>query len=173
MIQMNGTNWKIRRVLLATLLAAVTGTITILLILVLRLPDEFQGLKSGDFLPDARLVSPEGELVDTRSWRGRPTLLLLFDPSCPACLNELDNIEALAPTMPRLRIALLCIRPRDEKAARFAAYIDPTGELTRSTRRFAVPALYWIGPDGRIEYARSGTRSFPEDAAIFNALLRK
>jgi hypothetical protein len=75
--------------------------------------------------------------------------------------------------MPRLRIALLCISPRDEKAARFAVYIDPTGELTRSARRFAVPVLYWIGPDGRIEYTRSGARSFPEDAAIFNALFRK
>lgn len=156
-----------------TTLAAAGVTIAMLLIMLLRLPDRFQGLKRGDFLPDARLVSPQGEPVDTRSWRGRPTLLLLFDPSCPACLNELDNIEALAPTMPGLRVALLSVSPPDTREPRFAAYHDPTGELIRSARRFAVPALYWIGPDGRIDYARSGARSFPEDAAIFNALLRK
>jgi len=162
---------RIRRILFVTMLTAAGLAITALLILVLQLPDQFAGLKPGDPLPHVRLVSPEGEPVDTSSWRGRPTLLVLFDPSCPACLNELDNIDALAPAMPGLRIALLCARPQDRGRSRVATYLDRTGVLTRRMRRFAVPAIYWIGPDGRIEFARSGARSLAEDASVFNALL--
>jgi len=141
--------------------------------MVLKLPDRFRGLQPGEFLPDVVLISPEGEQVHTRTWQGQPTLLVLFDPSCPSCLNELDNIEALAPTLPQLRVVALCVGRPDQREMRFAAYRDPTGALTRSARRVAVPALYWIGTDGRIEYARSGARSFPEDAAIFNRLLAR
>ena len=168
---MRRTQSKIRRIFFATLLAAVGVTITVLLILARRLPDQFRGFKPGELLPCVRLVSPEGEPVDTHSWRGRPTLLMLYDPSCSACLNELDNIDVLAPAIPRLRIALLCTLPRAGRETRADTYLDPTGVLTRRMRRFAVPAIYWIGPDGRIEYVRSGARSLPEDAAIFNKLL--
>ena len=164
---------RTRRILSAILLAAATTTVALLLSMLLRLPDRFRGLEPGRSLPDFVLVSPEGELIHTRTWRGKPTLLVLFDPSCPSCLSELDNIEALAPTLPRLRVVALCVGRPDQVEGRFVAYRDPTGALTRSARRFAVPALYWIGVDGRIEYARSGARSFPEDAAIFNGLLAK
>lgn len=164
---------RFRRVVFAAILAAAGVATTALGILVLRLPDQFQGLKPGDRLPAVRLVSPEGLPVDTSSWRGRPTLLLLFDPACPACLNELGNIDALAPTMPGLRVALLSTIPRDTKDAGVATYLDPTGVLTRRMRRFAVPAVYWVSSDGQVSYARSGARSLAEDASIFYALLSR
>lgn len=162
-----------RRILSAILLVVTTATIALLLTMLLRLPDRFRGLEPGELLPDVVLVSPEGEEIHTRTWRGQPTLLVLFDPSCPSCLTELDNITALAPTLPGLRVVALCVSRPDQGETQPAAYRDPTGALTRSARRFAVPALYWIGTDGRIEYARSGARSFPEDAAIFNDLLAR
>ncbi len=168
---MNRTHCRARRAFLAALLGAVGGTILMMLILVLRLPDQCQGLKPGDHLPSVRLISPEGKPVDTSSWHGQPTLLMLFDPLCPACRSELDNIDALAPAMPNLRIALLSTRPHERRETQVATYLDPTGVLTGRMRRFAVPALYWIGPDGRIEYARSGARSLPEEAVIFSQLL--
>jgi hypothetical protein len=162
---------RFRRVIFATILAAAAAAIAGLGILALRLPGQFQGLKPGDRLPGVRLVSPEGLPVDTSSWCGRPTLLILFNPACPACLNELDNIDALAPTMPGLRVALLSAVSRDTKDTGIATYLDPSGALTRRMRRFAVPAVYWVSSDGRILYARSGARSLADDASIFYALL--
>jgi hypothetical protein len=170
---MSAATPRTKRILSAILLASTVATIAILLVMLLRLPHRFRGLEPGAFLPDFVLVSPEGEQIHTGTWRGRPTLLVLFDPSCPSCLSELDNIEALAPTLPRLRVVALWVGRPGQEEMTFVAYRDPTGALTRSARRFAVPALYWIGVDGRIEYARSGARSFPEDAAIFSGLLAK
>jgi hypothetical protein len=170
---MGRTHSGARRIFSITLLVAAGFAITAFLILLLRLPDQFAGLKSGDLLPRVRLVSPDGQPVDTDSWRGRPTLLVFFDPSCPACQNELDNIDALAPALPGLRIALLSTRPQHSGETRIASYLDRTGVLTRRMRRFAVPAIYWISPDGRIQYARSGARSLTEDASIFNDLLAR
>jgi len=170
---MKRTHPGLRRVIFATLLAASGIATTALGILVLRLPGRFQGLKPGDRLPRVRLVSPDGEPVDTGSWGGRPTLLILFDPACPACLSELDNIDALAPTMPSVRVAKLSTIPRDRRDAGVVTYADPTGVLTRRMRRFAVPAVYWVSSDGRILYARSGARSLADDASTFYALLSR
>ncbi len=162
-----------RRVIFATVFAGAAAAAAALAILVLRLPSHFQGLKPGDRLPSVRLISPEGLPVDTSSWYGRPTLLVLFDPACPACLTELGNIEALAPTMTGLRVALFSAISRDRKDTGVTTYLDPTGVLTRRMRRFAVPAVYWVGSDGRVSYARSGARSLAQDAAIFYALLSR
>ncbi len=162
-----------RRVVFAAMLAACGMAIAALGVFVFRIPDHYQGLKPGDRLPHVHLVSPDGEPVDTDSWGGRPTLLLLLDPGCPACLMELDNINALTPTMPSLRVVLLSTVPPDRTGIRSLAYADPTGVLTRRMRRFAVPAVYWVGPDGHILYARSGARSLADDASTFYELLAR
>ncbi len=162
-----------RRVVLAAMLSASGMAFTALGVLVLQMPGRYQGLTPGDRLPHVHLVAPDGEPVDTSLWGGRPTLLMLLDPECPGCLMELDNINTLAPTMPGLRVVLLSTLTRDKTDGGSFAYADPTGVLTRRMRRFAVPAVYWIGSDGRVLYARSGARSLADDASTFYALLSR
>ncbi len=138
-----------------------------------RIPAGYRGFLPGSYLPDAPLVTPKGATIRTRSWLGRPTLIVLFRPGCGACEEEIDNLEALAPTFLPMRIALVSTEACGRLDSPLPVYFDPTGEFLGKARRLAVPALYWVNSEGKVEYVRTGVRRLTEDEAIFHSLLEK
>ncbi len=138
-----------------------------------RIPAEYRGLLPGHYLPDVRLVTIDGATIRTRSWLGRPTLVVLFRPGCRACEEEVANLEALAPTVLPVRIALISTEASGRLDSSLPEYFDPTGEFLGKARRLAVPVLYWVNSEGRVEYVRTGVRRLTEDAAILRRLLEK
>ncbi len=131
-----------------------------------------RGLQPGEMLPPSALRSPDGSTVTTESWRGSPTLLVLFQPACPACKAEIAALSEIAPTLEGLRIVLLSVQPRVQEAdLPFPVYLDPDGTLLRKTRRLLVPALYGIDPQGRVVYARTGRTSKEEERVMLQHLL--
>ena len=152
-------------------LLAIAAMPAALFVIASRLPSENRGLPAGTYLPDSLLVTTTGETVRTHSWRGRPTLVVLFRAGCEACEEEIANLEALAPETAPLRIALVSVEPSCTLECSLPVYLDPTGEFLRRTERLMVPVLYWVSPMGRIQYVRTGLRSFQEDAALLHRLL--
>jgi len=85
----------------------------------------YEGLKPGDRLPDARLLSQDRSQLDTASWRGTPTLLVIFHPGCPSCLLEIESLASIAPAFPELRIVLLSsLRDMSVLQSLFSIYYD-------------------------------------------------
>lgn len=52
------------------------------------------GPKVGDPAPPVVLQNLDGEQVDLATWRGRPTLLLFWNPGCGFCQRMLDNLKS-------------------------------------------------------------------------------
>jgi len=156
-------------------LLATTLTLPVLLVVCAhRTLRENQGLRQGDELPKARLRTAEGFPVDTDSWRGTMTLLVLFNPVCKACEAEIRTLNTIAPQFPDLKIVLLSLDPAVAQAdIPFPVLIDPSRALVKKARRLAVPALYWIGHDGKVQYARTGQRPPAEEALLFRKLQAK
>ena len=152
--------------LLAALPAALCSIAT-------RIPADYRGLLPGNYLPDSPLVTVTGTTIRTRSWLGRPTLVVLFRPGCRACEEQIANLEALAPAALPLRIALVSTEASSRLDSPLAVYLDPTGEFLGKARRLAVPVLYWVNSAGKVEYVRTGVRRLSEDAATFRRLLER
>jgi len=131
-----------------------------------------EGLSEGEVVPSAVLRSTDGTEINTRSWRGMPTVLVLFRSSCSACRKQIANLEAVAADCPELRIALLSLSSTApaEKVS-FTVYFDPEGDFVRQMRRLRVPTLYWIDADGRVKYVRTGCREAASDVSLFRSLL--
>ncbi len=133
---------------------------------------QHQGLQPADRLPPGMLESLEGEVVNIDSWRGFPTLLVLFSSSCPACQAQIEDLATLKEQMHELNIVLVSIDGAGPKTTTaFNVYLDPTGEFLRRTQKIMVPTLYWIDTDGLVRYAASGRRPFSANLSFSRALL--
>ncbi len=133
-----------------------------------------RGLRPGEMLPSATLCATSGATVKTESWRGSPTLLVLFRPTCPACRAEIALLSEVAPELEGLRIVLLSVQSRvQEDDLPFPVYTDPDGSLLRRTRKLLVPVVYGMDPEGRVVYARVGSGSREEERAMLRHLLSR
>ncbi len=113
-------------------------------------------------------------MVETSSWRGTPTLLVLFQPGCRSCREQIRALTQIAPNLPQLRIVLLSVNgePPAEEVP-FTVCRDAGGAFLARTRRYMVPALYWIDSSGRVTYVRTGVRTPSSDLQVFERLLSK
>jgi peroxiredoxin len=155
-------------------LATVAVLIGPLLLFILAERSLKRGLQPGDLLPEARLESLDGVAVQTASWRGAPTLLVLFLPACPACQEEIHRLESIAPQLPAVRIVLLSLdgeAPREQVT--FPVLRDPHQSFVQRTRKLLIPTLYWIDSTGKIRYARTGLRSPASDLNLLRSLLEE
>ncbi len=148
--------------LVIALLAALTAPALVLLV-AHRFAGGSAGLRPGDALPAYGLATLDGRLVDTSSWKGMPTLLVLFRSTCRACEREIAGLTQIAPSISGTRIVLLSLdsaAPRTPTALQ--TLCDPAGDFIRRLRKLAVPTLYVVDPRGKIAYVRTGERT-PDD----------
>jgi hypothetical protein len=159
-----------RRVLVLAAVLSGIGSPTLGVLVAHRAAYDYRGLVPGERVPDAFLSTPDGEAVDTRDWRGRPTFLVLQRSACPACGAQAETLRSLARYLPELRIVLLATdgQAREEQPP-LLSVIDPTGGFLRRAQRVVVPASYWADADGTVRFARIGT--LPPAAEL--ALLRR
>ncbi len=159
----------------ASYLMALGAVLAVPLLLLLaghRFAGGTGGLKPGDALPESGLVGLDGRYVDTKSWRGTPTLLVLYRSTCDACRQEIDGLAHIAAALPKVRIVLLSL---DSAAPRvttgFQILSDPSGQFIRKMRKLVVPTVYLVNGEGGIVYVRTGRRSPQVELAILGQLL--
>lgn len=129
------------------------------------------GLKPGDLLPVARLRSPQGTEFDTRSLRGRSSLVVLFVPSCRACRNQINSLETVSASLPEISIILVSMSSAATfLPTPFPVYLDPSGEFVAKARKISVPIVYLVDQNGKILYVRTGERPAEADVALFKAM---
>ena len=161
-----------RKTSIAVALAAVLAVPALILLMAYRLAGEGAGLRPGQELPAAHLVCLDGHVVDTRSWRGAPTLLVLYRSTCHACEREIVGLSLAASSLPELRIVLLAL---DSAApgvpTEFPVITDPTGKFLKIVRKIMVPTLYLLNSEGRVIYVRSGQRPPESELATLTDLL--
>jgi peroxiredoxin len=161
-----------RNTSVAMALAAVIGIPSLLLMVAHRSAGSGTGLLTGQVLPRAQLVALDGRLVDTRAWKGTPTLLVLIQSTCRACEREIEGLRKIAPSFPGLGIQLLAIdsaAPRNPTG--FPVLSDPSGQFLRKVRRVIVPTLYLLNTESRVVYVRSGQRPPEYEMRILARLL--
>lgn len=135
---------------------------------------EFEGLHPGDMVPVARLWSADRLPVDTSSWRGNPTLLVVFQPGCDACRREIGILAVLAPSFPAVKIVLLSTtKEASGIQAPFPVYVDRDGTFLKRVRKLLTPTVYWIDGTGRIRYARAGQHGARAEEVLFRRLTGK
>jgi peroxiredoxin len=133
-----------------------------------------RGMPIGARLPQARLETLTGAPVETSDWLGRPTLLVLYQSSCPACSAEIGALGVLAPYFPGLRIELLSIdRAPPRTAISFEVVTDRSGDFLRQARRLMVPVAYGIDSSGVVRLTAAGQRTAPELREILQRLSRE
>jgi hypothetical protein len=130
-----------------------------------------RGLMPGDLLPAVRLRSPLGTDFDTRSLRGKSSLVVLFLPSCRACRNQIKSLETVSASLPEMSILLVSMSSAAPSLPiPFPIYRDPSGEFVAKARKISVPIIYLVDQNGRILYARTGERPAEADVALFKAM---
>jgi hypothetical protein len=145
----------------------------IFLLLAQRSLKEYRGLRPGDVLPWARLQSMDRTWIETATWRGMPTLLVVYQPGCKACRLELESLVAISPSFPGVRIVLLSTKNElAGTAVPFPVYLDPGGDFIAKVRRLITPTLYWMDASGYVRFTRVGHRNAGEEEEVFRRLLQ-
>jgi len=161
-----------RKTSIALALAAVIGIPSLLLMLAHRFAGNGTGLQTGQMLPPAQLIALDGRLVDTRSWNGVPTLLVIIQSTCRACEREIEGLKEVAPSFPGLGIHLLALDSANPRVPTgFPVLADPSGQFLRKVRRATVPTLYLLNSEGRVVYVRSGQRPPEYETRVLTRLL--
>jgi len=135
---------------------------------------KFEGLRRGDLMPLAILHTVDDVPVETASWLGAPTLLVVIQPGCEACRREIDTLAAIAPSFPELHVVLLSTETDiGEMPSPFPVYIDRDGGFLKQVRKLITPAIYWMDASGKVRYARAGQHSAGEEKGLFRTLLEE
>ena len=163
-----------RTPMIPVLLSVITGIAVLVFLLGDRLGGIPEGLRPGVVLPAARLKTVAGRAVDTLEWRGTPTLLVVFQPSCAACNREIGKLAGLASDYPEVNMVLVSLEtPSPDYGVPFTVCTDPSGEFIYRIRKVMVPTLYGIDREGRIAFTRMGKRPAEEEKALLAALAGK
>lgn len=122
-------------------------------------------------LPNAQLEARGGEVLDTRTLRGRPVLLHFWATWCPPCREELPGLLGLAE---RGDVVVVAISLDDDWGAieRFFAgnvpsevVRDPERALTSLYEVTALPDTYLVDAKGRALARFGGPRRWDSEAA--------
>lgn len=164
---------KIRTVRLTLLLLLVTFPALFLVVAHISMK-RFEGLHRGDAMPEAMLHTVENVPINTASWLGAPTLLVVFQPGCEPCRREIDVLAAIAPAFPELHIVLLSTAiDIGSMTAPFPVYFDHDGAFLRQVRKLITPVIYWMDASGIVRYARAGVHGADEGKRLFRILLEE
>lgn len=115
--------------------------------------------RPGDPATDFRFRDRHGRTLSLRQTITRRTLLLFYDPDCEHCRQTLTEMDDLTRRLAMPVIAIyaegdtaLFGRTKDQLPARWTVGIDITGIRENTLYDLkAMPTLYVIGKDGRVE----------------------
>lgn len=121
-------------------------------------------LQVGDSAPDFSVTTLDGTPLRRSDFRGKFVLLNFWATWCGPCVAELPAIESVYRDFrsdPRFAFVLLSLDAERKKPAQFVASRNLAGiqgflgdwsndGVTRRYAVFDIPALFLIGPDGRI-----------------------
>jgi hypothetical protein len=134
----------------------------------------YRGLQAGDALPRARLQTSHDSWIETDSWRGSPTLLVVIHPGCAACAEEIEGLASIAGSIPGLRVVLFSVQSEIRGVTMpFLLVADPEGSFHGKVRRLVTPVLYWVSAAGKVRYARTGCRPAGEEKQVLQALMEQ
>jgi len=115
--------------------------------------------------PSITASTYEGGQFDLSQLRGRPAVIYFWASWCPICRGMQSSVSAIAKDYPLISIAL-----QSGNKAELGKYLDahnfhiPTvsdedGAITGRYGLQGVPALFVLGPEGKIRYATTGYTS--------------
>ena len=127
----------------------------------------------GSIRPALQLHSPDGGMVQLISPYGRRHLVLFFLVSCPHCHEVLDHLRRLRPYVASCDLFAVSLSDSSATASYAATWDDPFPVWTMSPhdallqlgiRR--VPSLLFVSETDRVDWVRTGARSFLEDSVL-------
>ena len=112
-------------------------------------------LRPGDTAPDFALPAVQGGTVALSALQGKPALLAFVTAECPYCQKLYQKLEAFELNADQY---LVFICPSEEGARKISAtysftypvLIDSAGAISQAYKPPGVPAVYQIGPEGKV-----------------------
>jgi peroxiredoxin len=143
-------------------------------------PAQPAGLALGAAAPDFRLPDLEGRLRTLADYRGKPAVLVFFNPECGFCSQLAPRLTDIPTTAPQvvvmsrgdkqanLRLARdhhwkadVLLEPNWDVATTYRTNATPTGYLIDADGRIA--STLAVGGDGVLQLTRMLSRPAPED----------
>lgn len=126
----------------------------------------------GDPAPGWRLPTPSGEHVELAGLRGQAVVLDFWASWCPPCWRLMPEVEKLAQEFGDRGVRFFGVNSWESPKVDPAAYAAEKdlhypmllgGETVASNYKIGtLPALFVVGPDGRIAYAANPVAGDPE-----------
>lgn len=119
-------------------------------------------LKVGDILPEFALKGLDGQIVNSKSLRGRYSVLSFYFGECGPCIHEVPQLNTLAKAHPDMGfLALTFDSMGDAKAfvqQRKLGWpvLAEANTYIKSLKVKSYPLLLVVGPDAKVVAVRSG-----------------
>ena len=112
-------------------------------------------LRPGDTAPGFALPAVQGGTVALSALRGKPALLAFVTAECPYCQKLYKQLEAFELNADQ-QLVFIC--PSEEGARKisetysftYPVLIDSAGAISQAYKTPGVPAVYRVGPEGKI-----------------------
>ena len=114
--------------------------------------------------PNFELETLTGELIRLSDYQGKPVLLSFGASWCPPCRAEVLTLQELHETYPTMVVLMVNIGEdywtvqdfAEEYGLRFTVAIDEYDQISRFYGVYAIPALFFIDPQGLVQGASVG-----------------
>lgn len=135
--------------------------------------------------PDITFTTLDGEKIELKSLRGKPTLVTFWATSCPGCIKEMPHLielyhELHAKGLEIIGVAMPYDRPdhviemRKRKNIPYPIALDVNGEAVRAFGNVRLtPSSFLINPEGMIVKHKIGEMNIKKVHALIVDMLPK